>query len=160
VAAATRVPPRKGFAPVNLSGSLTIAAPRASVWRVLNDPAVLQRHMPGCESLEPIGPDEYKATLKIGVAAIKGTYAATLRIKDRTELEGYTLMVEGSGAPGFAKGEGRVNLTEEGGGTVLTYEGDLHFGGLIARFGQRLLSGIAERMTREFFESLSNEALG
>ncbi len=145
---------------MNLSGSLTIAAPRASVWRVLNDPAVLQRHMPGCESLEPIGPDEYKATLKIGVAAIKGTYAATLRIKDRTELEGYTLMVEGSGAPGFAKGEGRVNLTEEGGGTVLTYEGDLHFGGLIARFGQRLLSGIAERMTREFFESLSNEALG
>jgi len=148
------------FHNVNLSGSLTIAAPRATVWRVLNDPAVLQRHMPGCESLELVGPDEYKATLKIGVAAIKGTYIATLRILDRTELEGYTLTVEGSGGPGFAKGEGRVKLADEGGGTVLTYEGELHFGGLIARVGQRLLAGIAERMTREFFETLGGEAVG
>jgi carbon monoxide dehydrogenase subunit G len=145
---------------VNLAGTFTFAAPRAAVWRVLNDPAVLQRHMPGCESLELIGPDEYKATLKIGVAAIKGTYTATLRIKDRTELEGYTLAVEGSGGPGFVKGEGRVTLAEEGAGTVLTYQGDLQVGGLIARVGQRLLAGITDRMTREFFESLGNEAVG
>ena len=144
---------------MNLTGSFTFAAPRAAVWRVLNDPAVLQRHMPGCEALEPVGPDEYKATLKIGVAAIKGTYIATLKIRDRRESEGYTLAVEGSGGPGFVKGEGRVTLAEQGSETVLSYEGELEFGGLIARVGQRLLAGIVERMTREFFESLGNEAV-
>ena len=145
---------------MNLNGTFTFAAPRAKVWEVLNDPAILQRHMPGCESLELVGPDEYKATLKIGVAAIKGTYLATLKIKDRKELEGYTLAVEGSGAPGFVKGEGRVLLTDEGAGTVLTYNGDLQVGGLIARVGQRLLAGITDKMTRDFFESLGNEAVG
>lgn len=144
---------------MKLTGTFSFAAPRARVWQALNDPAVLQRHMPGCESLDLIGPDEYKATLKVGVAAIKGTYIATLKIKDRKDLEGYTLMVEGSGAPGFMKGEGRVLLADEGGRTVLTYEGDLQIGGLIARVGQRLLSGITEKMTRDFFESLGNEAV-
>jgi len=145
---------------VKLKGTFTFAAPRAKVWRILNDPAVLERHMPGCESLEPIGPDEYSATLKIGVAAIKGTYRATLKIKDRKDMEGYTLRVEGSGKPGFVKGEGRVLLADDGNQTVLTYDGDLQIGGLIARVGQRLLSGITEKMTRDFFESLGNEAVG
>lgn len=145
---------------MKLKGTFTFAAPRAKVWRILNDPAVLERHMPGCESLEPIGPDEYSATLKIGVAAIKGTYRATLKIKDRKDMEGYTLRVEGSGKPGFVKGEGRVLLADDGNQTVLTYDGDLQIGGLIARVGQRLLSGITEKMTRDFFESLGNEAVG
>ena len=145
---------------MKLKGTFTFAAPRAKVWQILNDPAVLKRHMPGCESLEPIGPDEYSATLKIGVAAIKGTYRATLKIKDRKDMEGYTLRVEGSGKPGFVKGEGRVLLADDGNQTVLTYDGDLQIGGLIARVGQRLLSGITEKMTRDFFESLGNEAVG
>jgi carbon monoxide dehydrogenase subunit G len=145
---------------VKLTGSFTFAAPRAKVWQALNDPAVLQRHMPGCESLELVGRDEYKATLKIGIAAIKGTYRATLKIKDRKESEGYSLAIEGSGAPGFVKGEGRVSLADEGAGTVLSYEGDLQVGGLIAGVGQRLLSGITDKMTRDFFESLGNEAVG
>jgi carbon monoxide dehydrogenase subunit G len=145
---------------VKLTGSFTFAAPRAKVWQALNDPAVLQRHMPGCESLELVGRDEYKATLKIGIAAIKGTYRATLKIKDRKESEGYSLAIEGSGAPGFVKGEGRVSLSDEGAGTVLSYEGDLQVGGLIAGVGQRLLSGITDKMTRDFFESLGNEAVG
>jgi carbon monoxide dehydrogenase subunit G len=33
-------------------------------------------------------------------------------------------------------------------------------GGLIAAVGQRLLSGITDKMTRDFFESLGNEAVG
>ncbi|MND04172.1 Carbon monoxide dehydrogenase subunit G (CoxG) [compost metagenome] len=51
-------------------------------------------------------------------------------------------------------------LTEEGAGTKLAYDGDLQFGGLIARVGGRLLSGVADKMTREFFEGLGKEAEG
>ena len=143
---------------MKLAGEMTIAAPRPRVWAVLNDPALLQRHMPGCESLQCTGPDTYEAVLKIGVAAIKGTYKATLRISDRVEPASYRLHVEGSGKPGFVKGSGSVELNAQDGGTRLTYHGDLQVGGLIARVGQRLLGGITERMTREFFEGLAAEA--
>ncbi len=143
---------------MNLAGEVNIAAPLQRVWAVLNDPEILARHMPGCESLQAIGPDEYAAVLKIGVAAIKGTYKATLRISDRVEPTSYRLHVEGSGKPGFVKGAGSVELQEQDGGTRLIYHGDLQVGGLIARVGMRLLGGITERMTREFFEGLAGEA--
>ncbi len=145
---------------MKLTGAFTFNAPRDKVWAILNDPAVLQKHMPGCESLEATGNDEFKATLKVGVAAIKGTYVANLRITDKAPPERYTLHVEGQGGPGFVKGVGTVTLAADGSATKLSYDGDLQFGGLIARVGGRLLGGIAEKMTREFFESLGKESEG
>jgi hypothetical protein len=145
---------------MKLTGEFTFSAPQEKVWEILNDPTILQKHMPGCEHLEATGNDEYKTTLKVGVAAIKGTYTAHLRITDKTPPERYRLQVEGQGGPGFVKGEGSVVLSAEGKRTRLQYDGDLQFGGLIARVGGRLLSGIVEKMTREFFESLGKEAEG
>jgi hypothetical protein len=143
---------------MKLTGEFTFNAPQDKVWAILNDPAILQKHMPGCESLESTGNDEFKATLKVGVAAIKGTYIAHLSITDKAPPTSYVLHVEGQGGPGFVKGSGSVTLSPDGGGTKLVYDGDLQFGGLIARVGGRLLSGITEKMTREFFESLGKEA--
>ena len=143
---------------MKLEGEFTFDAPIATVWAILNDPAVLKQHMPGCESLEPVGPDEYEAVLKIGVAAIKGTYKARLRITDKQAPSAYRLHVDGSGKPGFVKGEGAVTLEAQGERTVLRYSGDLQVGGLIARVGQRLLGGISERMTRDFFQGLGQSA--
>lgn len=143
---------------MKLAGEVRFEAPRERVWVILNDRDVLQRHMPGCESLQEVEPDRYEAVLKIGVAAIKGTYMATLRISERAEPDSYRLHVEGQGKPGFVKGEGKVHLHEEGEGTRVTYDGDLQVGGLIARVGQRILGSITQRMTREFFEGLSGEA--
>jgi uncharacterized protein len=145
---------------LKLAGEVTFNASRERTWEVLNDPAVLQKHMPGCEWLHAIGPDRYEAQLKIGVAAIKGTYKATLGVTDKREPESYRLHVEGSGKPGFVKGEGSVHLHEADGRTRVVYDGDLQVGGLIARVGMRLLGGLTERMTREFFEGLASEANG
>ena len=152
--------PNNSNPPVNLNGSFTFAAPRPKVWKVINDPAVLARHMPGCESLEMVSPDEFRATLKIGLAAFKGTYIATLKLRERVQNEGYILTVEGVGGPGFVKGEGRVLLADAGPNTVLVYNGDLQIGGLLARVGQRLIVGLADKLTRDFFESLGKEAVG
>ena len=56
---------------MKLEGSYEVKAPREKVWNAFLDPATLQKAIPGCEKLELIGADEYKATLKIGVAAVK-----------------------------------------------------------------------------------------
>lgn len=143
---------------MKLEGDFTFNAPRDKVWAILNDPEVLGRHMPGCQSLDPVGEDEFEAVLSIGVAAIKGTYKARLRVTDKEPPAAYRLHVEGSGKPGHVKGEGQVHLSEQDGQTHLRYEGDLHVGGLIARVGQRMLGSITQRMTRDFFQALGSEA--
>jgi carbon monoxide dehydrogenase subunit G len=143
---------------MKLEGKITFHAPRERVWQILNDPGVIRKHLPGCETLEPAGEDAYDAVLSIGVGPVKGSYTARLALADKRPGEGYTLRVEGSGKPGHIKGEGRVTLSAEGDATVLEYSGDLQVGGLIARVGQRIIGALSQQMAAKFFAGLGQEA--
>jgi carbon monoxide dehydrogenase subunit G len=142
---------------MTLDGTHHFAALRDRVWAAFNDPAVLARATPGCERLDPTGPDEFDATLSVGVASVKGTYQGRLVILDKKPLEGYTLRVEGSGRPGFVKGEGRLTLTDENGGTRVTIKGEAQVGGVIAAVGQRLLGAASRMLMEQFFSNLETE---
>lgn len=142
---------------MTLDGSHLFNAPRDRVWAAFTDPAVLARATPGCERLEPVGPDEFEATLSVGVSSVKGVYQGKLAILDKTPPEGYTLRVEGSGRPGFVKGEGRLTLTEQNGGTLVSLRAEAQVGGVIAAVGQRLLGAAARMLMEQFFSALEAE---
>src|SRR3989337_2922381 len=84
---------------MKIEGSHDVPAPRQKVWDAFLDPRQLQKAIPGCEKLEAVGADEFKATLKIGVAAVKGTFEGKVRLSDRKPPESYRLAAEGSGGP-------------------------------------------------------------
>jgi uncharacterized protein len=142
---------------MTLDGTHHFNAPRDRVWAAFTDPAVLARATPGCQRLDPIGPDEFEATLSVGVAAVKGVYQGKLALLDKKPPEGYTLRVEGSGRPGFVKGEGRLTLTEEDGGTRVTIRGEAQVGGVIAAVGQRLIGAASRMLMEQFFSALETE---
>lgn len=142
---------------MTLDGTRLFKAPRDRVWAAFTDPAVLSRATPGCERLDPVGPDEFEAALSVGVAAVKGVYQGRLAITDKQPPESYTLRVEGSGRPGFVKGEGRLTLTEEDGGTLVSIRAEAQVGGLIAAVGQRLLGAAARMLMEQFFSALEAE---
>jgi len=142
---------------MTLDGTHYFSAPRDRVWAAFSDPAVLARATPGCERLDPVGSDEFEATLSVGVAAVKGVYQGKLVMLDKKPLEGYTLRVEGSGRPGFVKGEGRLTMTEENGGTRVTIKGEAQVGGVIAAVGQRLLGAASRMLMEQFFSALEAE---
>jgi carbon monoxide dehydrogenase subunit G len=142
---------------MTLDGSHHFNAPRERVWALFTDPAVLARATPGCQRLVPVGPDEFEATLSVGVAAVKGEYQGRLALVDKTPPDGYTLKVEGSGRPGFVKGEGRLSLTEQDGGTLVTIKAEAQVGGLIAAVGQRLIGAAGRMLMGQFFSALEAE---
>ena len=142
---------------MTLDGAHHFNAPRDRVWAVFTDPAVLARATPGCERLDPVGPDEFEATLSVGVAAVKGVYQGRLAMTDKVPPESYTLHVEGSGRPGFVKGEARLTLTEQDGGTRVEIRAEAQVGGLIAAVGQRLIGTAARMMMSQFFSALEAE---
>lgn len=141
---------------MKIEGSYTFNAPRQKVWEILLDPKILAQCMPGCESLQEVGPDQYEATMKIGVAAVKGTYKGKVSIKDKQPPSHYVLSGEGSGGPGFMQGELSVDLEEKDGQTVLKYSTDAKVGGLIAGIGQRMLGGVAKMMVDQFFKKMES----
>src|SRR5260370_12684736 len=86
---------------MKIEGSADIPAARDKVWAAFLDPTILAQALPGCEKLEAIGPNEYKATMKVGVAAIKGTFEGKVKLSDLEPPHRYRMAVEGSGGPGL-----------------------------------------------------------
>ena len=141
---------------MKLEGSYDVKAPRQKVWTAFLDPETLRQAIPGSEKLELIGPDEYKATLKIGVAAVKGTFEGKVRLLDKKPPESYRLAAEGSGGPGFVRADTVITLTDIEGGTRVSYSADVQIGGLIAGVGQRMLGGVSKMMADQFFTKMSD----
>ena len=140
---------------MKIEGTHDIPAPRPRVWEAFLDPERLRQAIPGCEKLEAIGEDEYKATMKVGVGAVKGTFEGKVRITDKKAPDSYRMAVEGSGGPGFVRGEAVITLTDNAGGTRVAYSADVQVGGLIAGVGQRMLGGVSKMMTDQFFNRVS-----
>jgi 2-furoyl-CoA dehydrogenase large subunit len=135
-------------------GEAMISAPPAEVWRRLIDPAELAAIVPGCERLQQAGPDRYTAEVTIGVAGIRGLYAAEIELKDKHEPVSVRLVGKVSGALGHGTGEGLVRLAPEGEGTRLTYSYRAEVGGKVAAVGQRLLGTVTRVLIAEFFRAL------
>lgn len=142
---------------VKLEGSYSFDAPPERVWTLLLSPEALKSCVPGCEKLEPIGDDAYTATMKVGVASIKGTYNGKIRITEKNEPTSYTLNVEGSGGPGFVRGEARISLAADGEKTRVTVNADGQVGGTVAGVGQRMLGGVAKMLMNQFFDCMRKQ---
>ena len=142
---------------MKLEGSYDVKAPRQKVWSAFLDPETLRKAIPGCEKLEMIAPDEYKATLKIGVGAVKGTFEGKVRLSDQKPSDSYRLAAEGSGGPGFVRADTLISLSDIEGGTRVSYSADVQVGGLIAGVGQRMLGGVSKMMADQFFNRMSEQ---
>jgi carbon monoxide dehydrogenase subunit G len=142
---------------MKIEGTQELHAPRDRVYSALTDPKILQRCIPGCESLEKTAADTYAATLKAGVGSIKGTFKGEVRLEEMRPPEHYRIVVEGKGGVGFAKGSADFDLEENDGATLIKYSGELHIGGTIAGVGQRMIQGAAKMMAARFFAALEGE---
>ena len=140
---------------MKIEGSADIPAPREKVWAAFLDPDILAQALPGCEKLEAIGENEYKATMKVGVAAIKGTFEGKVKLSDLEPPNRYRMAVEGSGGPGFVRGEAGMQMSDVDGGTKVSYDADVQVGGLIASVGQRMLGGVTKMMLDQFFTKMT-----
>lgn len=139
---------------MKIMGDYTFEAPRDLVWEALNDPTVLAKIMPGCEKLVQTADNEYEGALKIKVGPVQGTFQGKIKLSDIKAPESYHMLVDGQGAPGFVKGEGNANLTEQDGKTLLHYAGDAQVGGRIASVGQRLIESSAKSIINQSLNGL------
>ncbi len=142
---------------MKLDGSAVLHGSPDEVWTVITDPAVLARTIPGCESLQRTGEDEYRMDVAVGVGAIRGTYAGEVRLTDQQRPSSYVMHASGAGAPGNVRATVRIGLEPTDEGTTLTWAADAVVGGPVAGVGQRMISGVAKRMAGQFFTAIDAE---
>jgi len=142
---------------MKLSGQYTLPAPPARVWALLTDPDRLAKLLPGCERLDPDGPDRFRAAVKFGIAAISGKYAGTVEFSEKKPAKSMRMKISGKGLPGFVDGSGHIELAEKNDQTELRYTGDAQVGGMIASVGQRMIEGAAKKIVDQFFAAAAEE---
>jgi uncharacterized protein len=139
---------------MHLAATYTFDAPPEAVWAALMDTTRIAACLPGCKGLTPLGGDRYEVELSVSVAAVSGDFKGTIALLDMVPPSSYTLVVEGTGRPGFVKGRAQVTLQPDGAQTKVQIEADAEAGGVIARVGQRLLEGVARMMMDRFFSCI------
>ena len=137
---------------MEIKGEYRIAAPRDKVFAALNDTAVLQACIPGCEALEKQSDTEMSAKVRLRIGPVSASFSGKVTLSDIDPPNGYKISGEGQGGvAGFAKGGAVVRLADDGGVTVLTYDVDAQVGGKIAQVGARLIQGTAKKLADQFF---------
>jgi hypothetical protein len=140
---------------MEITGEYQIDAPREAVWQALNDPEMLRECIPGCESLEKTGDNEFAAKVMAAVGPVRAKFNTVLRLEDLKPPESYRLVGESKAAAGFGKGTAEVSLEEKDGGTLLRYAADFKVGGKLAQVGSRLVLGATRKTADEFFGAFS-----
>lgn len=141
---------------MEIKGEYRIAASREKVFAALNDVAILQACIPGCESLEKSSDTEMKAKVRMRIGPVSASFTGKVTLSDLDPPNGYKISGEGQGgAAGFAKGGAVVTLREDGAETVLNYNVDAQVGGKIAQVGARLIDGTARKLADEFFSKFA-----
>ncbi len=137
---------------MQINGEYRIEAPPHAVWEALNDPEVLGRCIPGCETVEKLTPTDWKAKVVAKVGPVKATFGGSVQLSALDPPHRCTITGQGTGgAAGFAKGQAHVTLTADGAATVLRYELEANVGGKLAQIGSRLIEGTTRKMADEFF---------
>ena len=142
---------------MNLTASYDFNAPAQKVWDLLMNTDAVGGCLPGSRGLQPVGDDRYEVELVVAVAAISGNFKGTVAIQERVPPQSYMLVVEGSGRPGFVKGQARVRLEADGERTRVHVDANADVGGMIARVGQRLLEGVARTTMDRFYACLAKK---
>ena len=139
-------------------GEQLIPASQQDTWNALNDPAVLKACVPGCESIEPIGENEYQVLMVARVGPVSAKFKGKLTLSDINPPQSYSIAFEGQGgAAGFAKGSAQVSLVFENNQTKLLYNVKANVGGKLAQIGSRLVDAAAKKVADDFFKNFKQK---
>lgn len=138
---------------MKMNGSQIIDASRATVWKGLNDPKILQQSIPGCSAITVSSPVEMKATVVVKVGPVKASFAGEVTLSDLNPPESYRISGKGQGGfAGHASGGATVKLTElSANQTQMDYDVDAQIGGKLAMLGSRLIDSTAQSIANQFF---------
>jgi carbon monoxide dehydrogenase subunit G len=143
---------------VNFEGERTFDAPRATVWKVLNDPAAMAATMPGVESFDVHDDTRWTANVKIplGLGGLK--MKVDMQKADVRELEHAALHVKGQGVGAMMNMTTTFDLSDDsGGGTHMRWAAEVKIAGPVGSMGQRVLQPIVNQQVQHVLGALDDQ---
>jgi len=149
---------------VNVEGERSFAAPRATVWEVLNDPSAMARTMPGVESFDVHDDRRWTANVKVplGLGGLK--MKVDMEKVEEREPEHAVMQIKGQGVGAMMNMRTQFDLSDgPEGGTLMKWAADVKIAGPVGSMGQRVLQPIVNQQVQHVLGALDQqvqEALG
>jgi uncharacterized protein len=143
---------------MQLNGSHTLNAPKEQVWAMLLDPETLTKVIPSLKSLEATDSGVYKAICEVKMGPVSGTFEGTMETINLQPMDSFTLLMKQNSKIGNVAAEGNIHLKSLSDTQAeMLFDGEAKLSGLLARTGQRVLSGVANMLVGMFFKALEKE---
>ena len=143
---------------MNVEGERSFAAPRATVWEVLNDPSAMARTMPGVESFDVHDDRRWTANVKIplGLGGLK--MKVDMEKVEEREPEHALMRIKGQGVGAMMNMQTSFDLSDAPeGGTLMKWAADVKIAGPVGSMGQRVLQPIVNQQVTHVLNALDRE---
>jgi uncharacterized protein len=143
---------------VNVSGERTFAAPRATVWQVLNDPASMAKTMPGVESFDVHDELRWTANVKIPLGLGGLRMKIDMEKVDERAPEHAELKIKGKGVGAMLSMQTSFDLSDaDGASTLMRWAADVKIAGPVGSMGQRVIQPIVNQQVSHVLAALDRE---
>ncbi len=143
---------------MDMQATRALGVSQSQAWDCLNDPQVLKACIPGCDSVEPSGENQYAIAMSVRIGPVSAKFKGQITLTDIQAPQSYRILFEGQGGPaGFGKGQAQVSLAPTATGCELAYTVQASVGGKVAQLGQRLIDGAARSLAEDFFRRFDEE---
>ncbi|MGH8428619.1 MAG: CoxG family protein [Gammaproteobacteria bacterium] len=140
---------------MEISGEYLLHSTPETVWAALHDAALLERCVPGCESVSWLDATTVEAGLVLRLGAAKRRYRGRVRIADSRPYESYTLLF-GESEQGSSV-SARIALLPRADATAVCYAVAAQLDGYLAQLGAPVAVAIARRLAKRFFKACDAE---
>ncbi|MEJ7767464.1 MAG: carbon monoxide dehydrogenase subunit G [Chitinophagaceae bacterium] len=143
---------------MQLQGNQVLDAVPSTVWRMLMDPVILAKVVPGISSLEKLSENSFKSTLNIKIGPISGNFSGNLQLDEIVDQESFLLKAQQNSKIGNANASISITLAPvDEKQTGIKFDGEVKLSGMMATMGQRVIGGVANTLTKQFFANLEKE---
>jgi len=138
-----------------IDGQFPVAAPPQALLAHLFDARLMASCLPGCETLEPLDDDRYRAVVVIAMAGIKARFDLQVEVtrRDESQIWAVTRGEEG-GRASTLQADSQVSLEASADGTLVRYRSEVAVTGRLGRFALGMMKKKAQSLGDEFASNL------
>jgi uncharacterized protein len=143
---------------MKLEGTRSFAAPRSTVWEVLNSPQQMAEIMPGVESFDVQDDRHWKANVKIPLGLGGMRMSINFEKLEEREPDFAKLHAKGTGVGALMNMETSFHLADATeGGTEMRWAADVRIAGPVGSMGQRVLQPIVNQQVKNVLTALDKQ---
>jgi len=143
---------------MELKGKHTIGTDPETLWNILMDVEILPKIIPGISKLEKTGENTYNSVLEVKFGPVSGEFTGDMQMENINHQRSFTLKAQQHNKIGTVNSVMKIELMPiSGKETEVAFSGEVTISGLMKMMGEKVLGGVTDMLTKQFFANLDHE---